>query len=159
MRERTGVFVGLGLDLNSTNFTVRWSMLREARKWAPLNLVAHKIGPAIAAGNAVILKPHSSTPLSARKLVELFEDTELPAGVLQLVTGAGAIIGDQLVSDPRVRMVSFTGGPQVGHKILAQAGLKKIGMELGLRNARRQNDFVRRGERLVIAVHDFERHH
>jgi glyceraldehyde-3-phosphate dehydrogenase (NADP+) len=97
----------------------------------PLNLVAHKIGPAIAAGNAVILKPHSSTPLSARNLVELFEATELPAGVLQLITGPGAIIGDQLVSDPRVRMVSFTGGPLVGHKILAQAGLKKIGMELG----------------------------
>ncbi len=97
----------------------------------PLNLVAHKIGPAIAAGNAVILKPHSSTPLSAKKLVELFEATELPTGVLQLITGAGAIIGDQLVSDHRVRMVSFTGGPLVGHKILAQAGLKKISMELG----------------------------
>jgi len=97
----------------------------------PLNLVAHKIGPAIAAGNAVILKPHSSTPLCARKLVELFDATELPAGVLQLITGSGAIIGDQLVSDPRVRMVSFTGGPRVGHKILAQAGLKKISMELG----------------------------
>ncbi len=97
----------------------------------PLNLVAHKIGPAIAAGNAVILKPHSSTPLSAKKLVELFEATELPAGVLQLITGPGAIIGGQLVSDPRVRMVSFTGGPVVGLKVLAQAGLKKIGMELG----------------------------
>ena len=97
----------------------------------PLNLVAHKIGPAIAAGNAVILKPHSSTPLSAKKLVDLFDATELPAGVLQLVTGSGALLGDQLVSDPRVRMVSFTGGPLVGHKILAQAGLKKIAMELG----------------------------
>jgi len=97
----------------------------------PLNLVAHKIGPAIAAGNAVILKPHSSTPLSAKKLVELFEATELPTGVLQLITGSGAVIGDQLVSDPRVRMVSFTGGPLVGHKILSQAGLKKISMELG----------------------------
>ena len=97
----------------------------------PLNLVAHKIGPAIAAGNAVILKPHSSTPLSAKNLVELFEATELPTGVLQLITGSGAIIGDQLVSDPRVRMVSFTGGPLVGHKILSQAGLKKISMELG----------------------------
>ncbi len=97
----------------------------------PLNLVAHKIGPAIAAGNAVILKPNSSTPLSARKLVELFEATELPTGVLQLITGSGAIIGEQLVCDPRVRMVSFTGGPRVGKRILARAGLKKIGMELG----------------------------
>jgi glyceraldehyde-3-phosphate dehydrogenase (NADP+) len=97
----------------------------------PLNLVAHKIGPAIAAGNAVILKPNSSTPLSARNLVELFDATELPTGVLQLITGMGAIIGDQLVSDPRVRMVSYTGGPRVGHRILARAGLKKIAMELG----------------------------
>jgi len=97
----------------------------------PLNLVAHKIGPAIAAGNAVILKPHSSTPLSAARLVELFDATELPAGVLQLVTGSGAILGDQLVSDPRVRMVSFTGGPLVGYKVLAKAGLKKVAMELG----------------------------
>jgi len=97
----------------------------------PLNLVAHKIGPAIAAGNVVILKPHSSTPLSAKKLVELFEATKLPAGVLQLLTGFGAIIGNQLVSDSRVRMVSFTGGPKVGYEVLAQAGLKKIGMELG----------------------------
>jgi len=97
----------------------------------PLNLVAHKIGPAIAAGNAVILKPHSSTPLSAKKLVELFEATELPEGVLQLLTGAGAVIGDQLVADSRVRMVSFTGGPEVGLKVLAAAGLKKIAMELG----------------------------
>ncbi len=97
----------------------------------PLNLVAHKIGPAIAAGNAVILKPHSLTPLSASNLVELFDATELPHGVLQLITGPGAVIGDQLVSDPRVRMVSFTGGPDVGHRVLAQAGLKKISMELG----------------------------
>ncbi len=97
----------------------------------PLNLVAHKIGPAIAAGNAGMLKPHSSTPLSAKNLVDLFDATELPAGVLQLVTGSGAVIGDQLVSDPRVRMVSFTGGPEVGHHVLKLAGLKKISMELG----------------------------
>lgn len=97
----------------------------------PLNLVAHKIGPAVAAGNATILKPHSSTPLSAKKLVDLFAKTELPHGILQLITGSGAKIGDQLVSDRRVRMVSFTGGPEVGNRILAQTGLKKIGMELG----------------------------
>ena len=97
----------------------------------PLNLVAHKIGPALAAGNSVILKPHSETPLVARRLVELFAQTELPEGVLQLVTGRGALIGDVLVADPRVRMVSFTGGREVGEKILQQAGLKKLAMELG----------------------------
>ena len=97
----------------------------------PLNLVAHKIGPALAAGNAVILKPHSETPLVAKMLVDLFENTALPAGVLQLITGRGAVIGDILVSDPRVRMVSFTGGRQVGDAILKQTGLKKVAMELG----------------------------
>ncbi len=97
----------------------------------PLNLVAHKIGPALAAGNVVILKPHSETPLVAQRLIELFSQTDLPAGVLQLVTGRGAVVGDVLVSDPRVRMVSFTGGRSVGEKIIQQAGLKKLAMELG----------------------------
>jgi glyceraldehyde-3-phosphate dehydrogenase (NADP+) len=97
----------------------------------PLNLVAHKIGPALASGNAVILMPHSETPLVAKMLVELFKKTELPHGVLQLLTGRGEIIGDALVSDPRINMVSFTGGKNVGNKILAQTGLKKVAMELG----------------------------
>jgi len=97
----------------------------------PLNLVAHKIGPALASGNAVILMPHSETPLVAKMLVDLFAKTELPEGILQLVTGRGEIIGDVLVSDPRVNMVSFTGGRSVGDKILAQTGLKKVAMELG----------------------------
>jgi glyceraldehyde-3-phosphate dehydrogenase (NADP+) len=97
----------------------------------PLNLVAHKIGPALAAGNSVILMPHSETPLVAKMLIELFAKTELPQGILQLVTGHGEIIGDVLVSDPRINMVSFTGGRSVGDKILAQTGLKKVAMELG----------------------------
>lgn len=97
----------------------------------PLNLVVHKIGPAIAAGNAVILKPHSETPLVAQKLVGLFHKTALPKGFLSLVTGRGAVIGNALVSDPRIRMVSFTGGREVGEKIYQQAGLKKIALELG----------------------------
>jgi glyceraldehyde-3-phosphate dehydrogenase (NADP+) len=97
----------------------------------PLNLVAHKIGPAIAAGNAVILKPHSETPLSAQRLVNLFARTGLPAGLLQMLTGRGSEIGDTLVSDPRVRMISFTGGKDVGKHIQAIAGVKKLAMELG----------------------------
>jgi len=97
----------------------------------PLNLVAHKIGPAIAAGNAVILKPHSETPLVAKMLVELFDNTELLKGVMQLVTGRGAEIGDLLITDPRVRMVSFTGGRAIGENIIQKAGLKKVAMELG----------------------------
>ncbi|HSO22081.1 MAG TPA: aldehyde dehydrogenase family protein [Chondromyces sp.] len=97
----------------------------------PLNLVAHKLGPAIAGGNAVVLKPATVTPLSALKLCEAFVEAGLPAGVLQCLTGHGSVLGDALVSDPRVRMVSFTGGLEAGRRIVAKAGLKKIGMELG----------------------------
>lgn len=98
----------------------------------PLNLVAHKVGPALAAGNAIIVKPDSKTPLSALKLAEaLMSSGLLPRGVLQVVTGKGSEIGDVLVRDPRVRMISFTGGLEVGQDLAGKAGLKKIGMELG----------------------------
>ena len=97
----------------------------------PLNLVAHKLGPAIAAGNAVILKPATVTPLSALKLAEAFLEAGLPANVLQVLTGYGAEVGDPLVRDERVRMVSFTGGVEAGQRVAQMAGIKKIGMELG----------------------------
>jgi glyceraldehyde-3-phosphate dehydrogenase (NADP+) len=97
----------------------------------PLNLVAHKLGPAIAGGNAVILKPATVTPLSGLKLCEALMEAGLPTGVLQCLTGRGAELGAPLVSDERVRMVSFTGGLDAGREIVARAGLKKIGMELG----------------------------
>ncbi|MFI5143095.1 MAG: aldehyde dehydrogenase family protein [Thermoanaerobaculales bacterium] len=97
----------------------------------PLNLVAHKLGPAVAAGNAVILKPATVTPLSALKLTEAFVEAGLPPLVLQTLTGYGAEIGEPLAADPRVRMVSFTGGLEAGQRITKIAGIKKIGMELG----------------------------
>lgn len=97
----------------------------------PLNLVAHKLGPAIAGGNTVVLKPATVTPLSALKLAEAFMQAGLPPGVLNVVTGPGSEIGNALVADQRVRMVSFTGGVEAGLAITRQAGLKKIGMELG----------------------------
>jgi len=97
----------------------------------PLNLVAHKLGPAIAAGNSVILKPATVTPLSAIKLVEALVEAGLPPEAIQLITGIGSVIGDPLVSDERVRMVSFTGGVEAGKHIASVAGIKKIGMELG----------------------------
>ncbi|MHA2363651.1 MAG: aldehyde dehydrogenase family protein [Candidatus Hodarchaeales archaeon] len=97
----------------------------------PLNLVAHKLGPAIAGGNSVVLKPATVTPLSAIKLVEAFLSAGLPPNVINLVTGYGSEIGDALVSDSRVRMISFTGGVEAGEHISKIAGLKKIGMELG----------------------------
>ena len=97
----------------------------------PLNLVAHKLGPAVAAGNSVILKPATVTPLSAIKLTEAFVEAGLPPLVLQTITGYGAEIGDPLVADRRVRMISFTGGLEAGRRITTLAGIKKIGMELG----------------------------
>lgn len=97
----------------------------------PLNLVAHKIGPAIAAGNAVIVKPATLTPISALLLAEAFEAAGLPEGMLSVITGSGSEIGDTLVTHPAVRMISFTGGLETGKKIAHKAGLKKISMELG----------------------------
>lgn len=97
----------------------------------PLNLVAHKIGPAIAAGNAIIVKPHEATPLSALKLAEAVHEAGSPAGALQVITGYSVEVGDVLVTDSRVRMISFTGGRATGESILKKAGLKKVGMELG----------------------------
>ena len=97
----------------------------------PLNLVAHKVGPALAAGNAIIVKPHSATPLSALMLAQTIQDAGLPRGFLQVITGRGAVIGDVLVTDPRVRLISFTGGRATGESILKKSGLKKVAMELG----------------------------
>lgn len=97
----------------------------------PLNLVAHKIGPAIASGNAIIVKPASMTPLSALLLAEAFDDAGLPEKVLSVITGSGSEIGDTLVTHPSVRMVSFTGGFETGESIAKKAGLKKLSMELG----------------------------
>lgn len=97
----------------------------------PLNLVAHKVGPAIAGGNAVVLKPATVTPLSALKLGEAMIEAGLPWKILNIVTGYGSKIGDDLVEDPRARMISFTGGTEAGEDIVKKAGLKKISMELG----------------------------
>ena len=97
----------------------------------PLNLVAHKVGPAIAAGNAVILKPASDTPLSALKLTELLLEAGLPEEGIQCVTGSGGEVGTQLCTDARVRKISFTGSRDVGEGIAKMAGLKRVTMELG----------------------------
>jgi len=101
----------------------------------PLNLVAHKLGPALASGNSVVLKPATVTPLVALKLGELLLEAGLPPKGLNIVTGYGAVIGDPLVTDQRVRMITFTGGPEAGLEIVKKAGLKKIGMELGSNSA------------------------
>lgn len=96
----------------------------------PLNLAAHKLGPAIAGGNAVILKPSELAPLSAIKLVNYLLDAGLPPTIVSVATG-GAALGEALVSSKDVRMVSFTGGFATGDKIAQVAGLKKLSMDLG----------------------------
>lgn len=97
----------------------------------PLNLVAHKVAPALAAGNTVVLKPASTTPLTAVKLCEVLAAAGLPSGALNLVVGPGGTVGEWLVTDPRVAKVTFTGSPPVGERILAIAGIKKVTLELG----------------------------
>jgi acyl-CoA reductase-like NAD-dependent aldehyde dehydrogenase len=97
----------------------------------PLNLVCHKVGPALAAGNSVIVKPASDTPLSALKLTEILLEAGLPPEGIQCITGPGGQIGDALVADRRVRKVTFTGSREIGDRICRMAGIKKVTMELG----------------------------
>ena len=97
----------------------------------PALLVLHKIAPALAVGNSVLLKPARSTPLTAIALAKCFSDAGLPEGVLQVITGSGAELGSALVKDPRVRKVSFTGSTSTGTQISNVAGVKKLSLELG----------------------------
>ena len=97
----------------------------------PMNLVAHKVGPAIAAGNTIVLKPASQTPLSAYFLAGLLEESGLPRGAFNVVTGSGRKVGDRLVTSDKVSMITFTGSPEVGIGIRNKAGLKKVALELG----------------------------
>lgn len=97
----------------------------------PLNLVCHKVGPALAAGNAVVLKPASDTPLISLKLVEILLEAGMPPLALSCITGSGRTVGEGICSDPRVRKISFTGSKEVGAHICSVAGIKKVTMELG----------------------------
>jgi succinate-semialdehyde dehydrogenase/glutarate-semialdehyde dehydrogenase len=99
----------------------------------PLTLMGTKVGPALAAGNTVVVKPSSSTPLSTLRIAELFLEAGLPAGVLNVVTGRGSVIGDALVTHPLVRRVAFTGETGTGRHIagLAAPAFKRITLELG----------------------------
>ena len=97
----------------------------------PLNLVAHKIAPAFAAGCAVVLKPAGATPLSALLLAQAFEDAGQPAGWLNVVVGRSSEIGDAMIEDERVRLITFTGSSAVGWKLRERASRKKVSLELG----------------------------
>src|SRR4051812_4632377 len=97
----------------------------------PLNLVGHKLGPAIAAGNAIVLKPAGQTPISAIKLAEIFYDAGLPENWLQVVCGSGSEVGNAIVEDDRVGAITFTGSAPVGWGIRSKAPHKKVNLELG----------------------------
>ena len=97
----------------------------------PFNLVAHKVAPALAAGCAVVLKPASQTPLSALLLAELETEAGLPGGWLNVVCGSAAEIGDVLVEDDRVTLITFTGSAGVGWKLRERAVRKRVNLELG----------------------------
>lgn len=101
----------------------------------PLNLACHKIGPAIAAGNAVVYKPATTTSLSAVLLCQIFAEAGLPAGYLNLVTGSGEKIGKLLTQEQRINFYSFTGSPAVGKVLLKDAGLRRVALELGSNSA------------------------
>jgi len=97
----------------------------------PLNLVAHKVAPALAAGNTLVLKPATTTPLAAVKLCQILQEAGLPAGAINLVVGSGGTVGEWLITDERVDKITFTGSPEIGRHILAVAGIKKVTLELG----------------------------
>ena len=97
----------------------------------PLNLVAHKLGPAIAAGNAVVLKPAGQTPISALKLAEILVEAGLPEGWLWVIPGPGSKVGNAIVEHPLTKAITFTGSAPVGWDIRAKVPHKKVNLELG----------------------------
>jgi acyl-CoA reductase-like NAD-dependent aldehyde dehydrogenase len=97
----------------------------------PLNLVAHKLGPAIAAGNAVVLKPAGQTPISALKLAAILEEAGLPEGWLSVIPGPGSEVGNAIVEHELTKALSFTGSAQVGWGIRSRVPHKKVSLELG----------------------------
>ncbi|MFV0460977.1 MAG: aldehyde dehydrogenase family protein [Actinomycetales bacterium] len=123
-----------GTGLDKIGFTVR-QPVGVVVAITPFNypalLVLHKVAPALAAGNAVVLKPARNTPLTANALAACFVDAGLPEGVLSVLTGPGGLLGDALVADSRVRKISFTGSTAIGERIAARAGVKKLSLELG----------------------------
>lgn len=97
----------------------------------PLNLVVHKVAPALAAGNTVVLKPASNTPVTSLILAELFEEAGLPAGFLNVVVGSGSVVGQQMMEDKRIRLYTFTGSTKIGLKLKQTTGINKLILELG----------------------------
>ena len=101
----------------------------------PTAIPSWKLAPALICGNTIVFKPSSDTPLAVFELVKLIEEAGVPKGVINVVTGSGSEVGTPLVKHPRVRGISFTGSKATGEFITANAGLKKVGLELGGKNA------------------------
>lgn len=139
--------------LKLTGETVRFDLAGQSRKMGfyirvplgivcaitpfnfPLNLSCHKIGPAIAAGNAIIHKPATKTPVSGVMLAEALIDAGLPIEGISVLVGSGSTIGMSLIKHPLVKKISFTGSLEVGEKITANCGMKRVTMELGSNSA------------------------
>jgi succinate-semialdehyde dehydrogenase / glutarate-semialdehyde dehydrogenase len=98
---------------------------------APLNTVCHKIGPALAGGNAVVLKPAELTPLTAQTLVDILLSSGVPPGYLQIVHGSGSEVGLRLLRDPRIAFTTFTGSTEVGLVVKRETGIRPVQLELG----------------------------
>ena len=99
----------------------------------PVSLMGNKIGPALLAGNTMVIKPAETTPLTDLRVVGLFHEAGLPKGALNVVTGQGSVIGEEIVTNPKVRKIGFTGSTEVGRRVMASAaqGIKRVTLELG----------------------------
>src|SRR5262245_1092751 len=99
----------------------------------PVSLMGNKIGPALLAGNSMVIKPAETTPLTDLRVVGLFYEAGLPKGVLNVVTGQGSVIGNEIVINPKVRKIGFTGSTEVGRRVMASAAeqIKRVTLELG----------------------------
>src|SRR6185295_13664239 len=98
----------------------------------PVSLMGNKIGPALLAGNTMVIKPAETTPLTDLRVVGLFLEAGLPKGVLNVVTGQGSVVGEEIVTNPKVRKIGFTGSTEVGRRVMASAaqGIKRVTLEL-----------------------------
>ncbi|MFH2106608.1 MAG: aldehyde dehydrogenase family protein [Candidatus Micrarchaeota archaeon] len=101
----------------------------------PMAIPAWKLAPALICGNAVVFKPSSDTPLCAVELVKVLEKAGLPKGVVNFVTGSGSVVGEEIITNKKIYGLSFTGSKETGEKLTQKAGVKKIGLELGGKNA------------------------
>jgi len=99
----------------------------------PVSLMGNKIGPALLAGNTMVIKPAETTPLTDLEVVGLFYEAGLPKGALNVVTGQGSVVGEEIVTNPKVRKIGFTGSTEVGRRVMASAaqGIKRVTLELG----------------------------